>query len=99
MGTPNITIAHAPLSKIGDSITGAAKWSGTYEMMRPLPGESWDVRFMLLQAMATRMVAAISSSTANIDPNPERSRWLHDVSDEYENIREQLVKAMESCEI
>ena len=96
---PNITVGQALDSKIGSAIQGIAEWSGTVEMVSPTLESTWDIRFALLQAMATRMVASVASSVAGLDTNKERVRWLKDLAAEYEFIREQIVNAMENCHL
>jgi hypothetical protein len=80
-------------SPIGDAITDVAKEFGKSEMMSRSGG--FDVRFVLLQAQATRMVAAMATATARFDPNPERKAWLKSVATEYEGYRRDLIKYIE----
>jgi len=91
---PVIYINLAPQSRIGDFIQGTAETQGTVELAVPLFEKSWPARFFLLQGQATRMVAAIASSTANLETNWSRRKWLKDVAKEYEDLREQLVEAL-----
>ena len=94
--SPRVT-GTPPASPIGDAIQAAAQWNGTKEML--FPDGKFGVRFVLLQAQATRMVAVIAKQTAKIDPNPKRKKWLETVGEEFEGFREQFVKAMEKCEL
>lgn len=87
--------AKPPPSPIGDAIQSAAQWAGTKEML--FPDGEFGMRFVFLQAQATRMISVIAEQTAKIDPNAERQRWLEAVGKEYEDYREQLVKAVEKC--
>ena len=52
----------------------------------------FDVRFVLLQAQATRMVAAMATATARFDPNSERKKWLKSLANEYEGYRSDLIE-------
>jgi hypothetical protein len=56
---------------------------------------SFGIRFILLQAQATRMVAAIAMAAAELEPNPRRKKWLTDLAAEYEAIRDELVVIVE----
>ncbi len=86
---PDVTGEPATSSPIGDAITALAKEAGTHEM---LDGRgTFDPRFMLLQAQATRMVSAIALAIAEHEPNVERKKWLNEVSIEYEGHRERIV--------
>jgi len=96
---PKISLAEAPKSKIGDAIQGAAEWSGTVELISPLYEKTFDIRFVFLQAQATRMISAIASSIQDLEQNPKRALWLLETAKEYEDIREQLIRAMEGCRV
>lgn len=85
-----------PPSPLGDAITAAAKWEGTKEML--FPDGQFGMRFVFLQAQATRMITVIAEQTAKVDPNERRQKWLADVAKQYADFREQLVKAVEKCE-
>ncbi len=93
--SPPATAAPPP-SPIGDAIQAAAQWDGTKEML--FPDGEFGMRFVFLQAQATRMISVIAAQTAKIDPNAERKKWLQDVDQEFEGFREKLVKAVEKCE-
>ena len=82
---------------IGNAIQAAAKWEGTKEML--FPEGQFDMRFILLQAQATRMISVIAEQAAKIDPNPEREKWLEAVSKEYADYRENLLQTVERCEL
>lgn len=93
---PNVT-APPPPSPLGDAIQNAAKGLGTKEMI--FSDQTFDMRFLFLQAQATRMIAVIAEETAKIDPNQERKVWLAELSKEYEALREEIVVAVKSCRI
>lgn len=93
--SPPATAAPPP-SPIGDAIQAAAQWDGTKEML--FPDGEFGMRFVFLQAQATRMISVIAEQTAKIDPNAERKKWLQDVGREFSGFREKLVKAVERCE-
>ena len=77
---------------IGAAIARTAKEAGTDEM---LSGESFGIRFVLLQAQATRMVAAISEAAAGMETLSKRRAWLTSVAAEYEGFREELIDVVE----
>jgi hypothetical protein len=52
----------------------------------------FDVRFVLVQAQATRMVAAMAKAIVRFDPNPERKAWLKELAAEYEGYRGDLIR-------
>jgi hypothetical protein len=87
---PRVTAKPAEDSAIGDAITDVAKEFGKSEMLSRKGG--FDVRFVLVQAQATRMVAAMAKATARFDPNPERKAWLKDLAAEYEGYRGALIR-------
>jgi hypothetical protein len=93
---PDVT-GEGPASLIGNAIQAAAKWEGTKEML--FPDGQFGMRFIFLQAQATRMISVIAEQAAKIDPNPEREKWLEAVSKEYADYREELVKTVERCEL
>lgn len=84
-----------PPSPIGNAIQGAAEWEGTKEML--FPDGQFGMRFMFLQAQATRMISVIAAQAAEIDPNAERKKWAQAVAKQYADYREQLVSAVEKC--
>ena len=61
------------------------------------PDGQFGMRFMFLQAQATRMISVIAAQAAEIDPNAKRKKWAQAVSEEYARYREDLVKAVEKC--
>lgn len=87
---PDVSDKPTTPSPLGDAITAVAKEFGKSEMLSRSGG--FDVRFVLLQAQATRMVAAIATATARFDPNPERKAWLKSLATEYEGYRGDLIK-------
>ena len=90
---PDVSAKPTAISPIGDAIAAVAKESGTYEMTNRSGG--FDIRFVLLQAQATRMVAAIATATARFDPNLERKAWLESLAVEYEVFRRDMIKVAE----
>jgi hypothetical protein len=87
---PNVAGKPTEESLIGDAITAIAKDFGKAEMLSRKGG--FDVRFVLVQAQATRMIAAMAKATARFDPNPERKAWLKELAQEYEGYRGDLIK-------
>ncbi|MGB5194922.1 MAG: hypothetical protein WBN70_18195 [Polyangiales bacterium] len=87
---PDVSGTPTQASAIGDAITEVAKEFGKSEMLSRNGG--FDVRFVLLQAQATRMVAAMATATARFDPNSERKKWLKSLANEYEGYRSDLIK-------
>ena len=88
---PDVTAEPATRSPIGDAITAVAKDAGEEEML----GDSdFDLRFMLLQAQATRMVSAMALAIAEYEPNAERKKWLGEVAREYEGYRDDIIEAI-----
>ena len=90
---PDVSDKPTADSPIGDAIAAVAKESGSYEMTNRSGG--FDIRFVLLQAQATRMVAAMATATARFDPNPERKAWLESLALEYEVFRSNLIQVAE----
>ena len=76
-------------SAIGDAITTLAKDVGADEMLDH--DESFDIRFLLLQAQATRMVAVIAAAVSEFDTNQERKDWLMIVAKQYEDYRHDII--------
>ena len=54
----------------------------------------FDARFYFLQSQATRMIAAIAKAGADIETNTERKKFLLDMVNEYESLRDELVRAV-----
>ena len=99
---PAISIGEAPVSAIGDSIQNEVEASSTAELV-PLPflsptasREEWGVRFLLVQAQATRMVVALATSLRKLEKSEARKQWLAGLAAEYEAIREDLVECVGS---
>jgi len=90
--SPDVSGTPEKMSTIGDAITAAAKDAGTGEMF------DWSVtfnlRFMILQAQATRMVAAMAEAIAKQDVNSERKKWLGQIAVEYEEYREEILQVI-----
>ena len=84
-----------PPSPIGDAIQDAASEAGEHEML--FPDGAFDIRFLFLQAQATRMISVMAAQVAKIDPNTERQGWLKEVSREYEKFRDELVDSLSEC--
>ena len=100
--SPRILLKDAPESAMGDSIQGDVEKTSTRELA-PLPFSSslsswphleWNIRFLFIQAQATRMVVALSTSLLKFEANEERKLWLVQLADEFEEIRETLVESM-----
>ena len=105
---PIIQIENTPISLIGDSIQADVEYSSTIEMLSismlssssssssttKSPWKTWDIRFFLIQAQATRMVSGVATSIRKFERNDERRKWLIELAEEYENIREDLVSLM-----
>jgi len=89
---PDVTGTPEKISAIGDAITVAAKEAGTGEMLST--STEFNLRFMVLQAQATRMVAAMATALAKLDCNAERQEWLTQVSDEYEGYRDDIIETI-----
>ena len=87
---PDVSDNPTQASPIGDAITAVAKEFGKSEMLSRNGG--FDVRFVLLQAQATRMVAAMATAIARFEPNPQRKKWLKSLANEYEGYRGDLIK-------
>lgn len=86
----------APPSPIGDAIQASATEAGTHEMI--FDGGAFNMRFLFLQAQATRMISVIAAEAAKIDPNPERQKWLKTVARDYAGYRDDLVTVVEHCQ-
>ena len=107
---PIIQIEKTPISLIGDSIQADVEYSSTIEMLSismpssssssssssttKSPWKTWDIRFFFLQAQATRMVSGVATSIRKFERNDERRKWLIELAEEYEKIREDLVSLM-----
>lgn len=52
----------------------------------------WGIRFVFIQAQATRMVVALSTSLKKFETNQQRKQWLTELAKEFESIRESLVE-------
>jgi hypothetical protein len=90
-----VATGEPPPSPIGDAIQAAAQSAGTREML--FPDGQFAMRFVFLQAQATRMATVIAQQTAKLDPNPRRSAWLKEVAKEFADLRERLVHSVEGC--
>lgn len=100
--SPEILLKDAPKSAMGDSLQDDVEKSSTGELV-PLPFSSssssslphleWGVRFGFIQAQATRMVVALSTSLLKFETNEDRKQWLIQLADEFEGIRETLVES------
>lgn len=87
---PDVSDKPTAESPIGDAISAVAKEFGKSEMLSRTGG--FDVRFVLVQAQATRMVAAMATATMRFDPNPERKAFLRSLAREYEGYRGDLIE-------
>ncbi len=90
---PDASAAPDYMDPIGNAITSNATRSGMDEMLDR--HGSFGIRFVFLQAQATRMVSAIALAAAEVEPNERRRKWLKDLSIEYESIRDALVVIVE----
>jgi hypothetical protein len=88
---PDVTAEPAARSPIGDAITSVATEAGKHEM---LGNSAFDLRFMLLQAQATRMISAMATAIAKYEPNSKRQKWLLEVAREYEGYRDNIVEVI-----
>ena len=101
--SPTIRLKDAPKSAMGDSIQDEVEKTSAKELV-PLPFSSsqipslphlqWGVRFVLIQAQATRMVVGLATSLLKFETNPERKHWLKKLADEYEGMRETIVECI-----
>lgn len=89
---PDVSGKPPTSSKVGDAIRTIAEEIGKDEMLAR-EGD-FDTRFLVLQAQATRMVAAMSKAIARFDPNEKRVKWLLHVAEEYEGLRNELIAAI-----
>jgi hypothetical protein len=78
---------------IGEAITSGATKLGMKEMVDF--GGSFGIRFIFLQAQATRMVNAIANAAAELETQPDRKKWLIALGAEYEGFRDELVVIVE----
>jgi hypothetical protein len=90
---PDVSGKPRTSSPVGDAITAVAEDLGMQEMLSRKGG--FNIRFLVLQAQAARMVAAMSKAISGFDPNAERVKWLLGVASEYEGIRNELIGAIE----
>lgn len=90
--SPDVSGEPPTSSKVGDAIRSIAEEIGKDEMLAR-EGD-FDTRFLVLQAQATRMVAAMSKAIARFDPNEKRVKWLLHVAEEYESLRNELIAAI-----
>jgi hypothetical protein len=91
--SPPIT-GKAPSSPIGTSIQNTAT---DWAMKGMLVGDTFNIRFLFLQAQSTRMLAVIANVTAGIEPNEDRKKWLNEVSSEFEDLHSKLVASLSKC--
>ena len=91
--SPDVSAEPDSNHEIVSSITSYATTAGRGEMVEI--GGSFGVRFVLLQAQATRMVYPISTAGAEIEPNQRRAQWLTTLAAENEGYRDDLVVIIE----
>ena len=91
--SPDVSMGPEYMDPIGEAITSNATNSGMDEMLDR--EGSFGIRFILLQAQATRMVGAIALAAAELEPNQRRKEWLTKLALEYESIRDELVVIVE----
>jgi len=90
---PDASAAPDYMDPIGEAITSNATDAGMDEMLDR--NGSFGIRFVFLQAQATRMVSAIALAAAEIEPNERRKKWLIELSSQFESIRDELVVIVE----
>ena len=90
--SPDVSGTPPSSSPVGDAIRAVAKELGKDEMLSR--EKDFDTRFLVLQAQATRMVAAMAKAIARFDPNENRVKWLLALSSQYEGIRDDLIDAI-----
>lgn len=90
---PDVSAAPDFADPIGEAITSNATDAGMDEMLDR--HGSFGVRFVFLQAQATRMISAIATAAAAIEPNERRKKWLTGLATEFESIRDELVVVVE----
>lgn len=90
--SPDVSQEPNWMDPIGEAITSSATTIGLREMTAR--GSGFGVRFILLQAQATRMVYAISNAAADLETNRRRKKWLTDLAVEYEGFRDELVQIL-----
>ena len=93
---PSVT-SEPPPSPMGDAIETAAQEAGTEELI--FSSGVFNIRFLFLQAQATRMISVVAEQAAKVDPNDQRSAWLRKVSNEFEDYRDELVDIAKLCSI
>jgi hypothetical protein len=81
-----------PLPSLSSSSSSSSPSSSS--KTNTTPYLEWGVRFVFIQAQATRMVVALATSLKKFEQNAERKQWLTELADEYEAIRESLVDNM-----
>ena len=101
---PLIDLKVAPKSAMGDSIQKDVEKSSAGELVTfpSLPSGDrssnevlkWGIRFALIQAQATRMVVALSTSLTKFEENEVRKQWLSELAKEFEAIRESIVDSI-----
>jgi len=84
----------SPSSPIGTSIQNTATDMATKGM---LLDDTFNIRFLFLQAQSTRMLAVIAKVTADIEPNEDRKKWFNEVSVEFEDLHNKLVVSLSKC--
>ena len=89
---PDVSMKPEGTDAIGDAITSVATEAGTSEL---LGGDSFGLRFVVLQGQATRMVSAIATAAAQVETQPRRKAWLESLASEYEGLREELLDVLE----
>lgn len=87
---PAVTGKPGHVSAVGTAVQSFAKDLGKAEMTSREGG--FDIRFVLVQSQATRMVSATALALAEHDPHSARKAWLRKLSKEYEGYRAELVR-------
>lgn len=89
---PDVSAKPSKPSPMGDAIRVVAKGVGKQEMLDR--EGAFNVRFVLLQAQATRMVSVMALAIAEFEPNYERKKWLEETSSEFEGYRDQMIEVI-----
>lgn len=93
---PKVT-SDPPPSPMGDAIQSAAQEAGTEELI--FAQGVFNIRFLFLQAQATRMISVVAAEAAKVDPNAERQEWLNEVATQFQEYRDEIVELAKDCAI
>jgi hypothetical protein len=87
--SPDVTGNPATKSAVGEDVQAIAKHMAEDEVISRASG--FDIRFVMMQAQATRMVSATAQALAKHDQNLARQKWLGKLSKKYEGFRAELI--------